>query len=351
MRNHQGAGALRRAVRLAAVGPVLSAIALSLTVTGATVASSSATETSGHDAFAAATISAPTGFAATGASSTTAALTWTAPATLTGYKLAQSPGTLAGCSATPTASTTSCTATGLSPGTTYTYTLTAVYNSWSSPSVQASATTPAAISATLLASTTSTTSGQSTTVTGVNTTSGTPLLILVYRQGSSSNLSVSSVTGSAISSSNGPSQVTAQTFGANSKYAVMAWRAAGTGTAGGTVTVSFSSSNNVTTTIDVVQLSGASSSSPVSQSAVTTGSSQTATGGSLPGVSSGNGEIFFVGLAASTTMSTPGGYAALDAPASGAHGSWYGSSASSSGVSSTLGASTYWAAVEVAIQS
>lgn len=89
----------------------------------------------------AAAISSPTGFTATASSTTKATLSWTAPSALTGYTLTQSPGTLAGCSATPTASTTSCTATGLSAKTTYTWTLTAVYNSWKSPSVQASATT------------------------------------------------------------------------------------------------------------------------------------------------------------------------------------------------------------------
>jgi hypothetical protein len=51
-------------------------------------------------------------------------------------------------------------------------------------------------------------------------------------------------------------------------------------------------------------------------------------------------------------MSTPSGYAALDAPASGAsavHGSWFGP-ASSSGVTTTAGTSAPWATIEVAIQ-
>jgi len=89
----------------------------------------------------AATISAPASFTATTQSSSKVGLSWTAPANLTGYTLTQSPGTLAGCSATPASHTTSCNATGLSAGTTYTWTLTAVYNSWQSPSVHASATT------------------------------------------------------------------------------------------------------------------------------------------------------------------------------------------------------------------
>src|SRR5690348_15198224 len=55
----------------------------------------------------AATISAPTGFTATAVSGTSVTLSWTAPSTLTGYTLSQSSGTLAGCSATPSATTTS----------------------------------------------------------------------------------------------------------------------------------------------------------------------------------------------------------------------------------------------------
>jgi hypothetical protein len=105
---------------------------------------------------------------------------------------------------------------------------------------------------------------------------------------------------------------------------------------------------------DVVQLSGASTSSPIAASTGSTNISGTAvSGGSLSGVSTSDGEVFFAGLAASTTMSTPSGYAALDAPASGVsgvHGSWFGP-ASSSGITTTVGTSTAWATIEVAIQS
>jgi fibronectin type III domain protein len=345
-RSRTGARPQRRILRAA----ILTAIVTVVSVPSAAFALFSATPAATSAGVSAATISSPTGFSATGASSTTAVLSWTAPATLTGYKLTQSPGTLAGCPATPTAGTTSCTATGLSPNTTYTYALTAVYNSWAGPSVQATVTTSGSIRATLLASATDTSSSQSTTVTGVNTTSGAPLLILVYRQVSNGSQTPTPtwVTGSAISAA---SQIAAEGFSPSSKCGVAAWRATGTGTSGGTVTVSFGSNGNVTTTIDVVQLSGASPSSPVSQSTVTTSSGQTATGGSLPGVSPGNGEVFFVGLATSTTLSTPSGYAAIDAPASGVLGSWYSSSASSGGISTSLGTSTYWATIEVAIQS
>ncbi len=92
-----------------------------------------------------ATIAAPTNFTATTVSTTSANLSWTAPATLTGYTLTQSTGSLAGCSATPTSGTMSCTATGLTEGTNYTWTLTAVYNHWLSASVNASTTTLASV--------------------------------------------------------------------------------------------------------------------------------------------------------------------------------------------------------------
>ena len=89
----------------------------------------------------AATISSAGGFTAVVNNASQVTLSWTAPPTLTGYTLTQSTGTLSGCSATPAASTTTCTATGLSSKTTYTWTLTAVYGNWKSTSVQVSATT------------------------------------------------------------------------------------------------------------------------------------------------------------------------------------------------------------------
>jgi hypothetical protein len=78
----------------------------------------------------------PTFGAATAITSTSVTLNWSAPgaggATLTGYALTQSPGTLAGCSATPTAAAVSCTATGLTAGTTYTWTLKSKSGNWQS---------------------------------------------------------------------------------------------------------------------------------------------------------------------------------------------------------------------------
>jgi hypothetical protein len=323
-------------------------LAIALSVPGEALALFSATPAAQTAAVTAATIAAPTGFTATAASTTTVTLSWTAPAKLTGYTLSQSPGTLAGCSATPSASTTTCTATGLSAGTAYTWTLTTAYNDWLSSAVTASATTYAVVSATLLADATdSVSASSSSSVPSVTTTSGADLLILIYRQGSSASLGVSSVSGTAISGT--PALVNSEVFGTPAKYEVWAYRATGSGTSGGTVTVAFTAGNNVTTTIDVVQLSGDKNGSPVAQSEVTSGSGTAATGTSLTGASASDGEIFFAGLTTSTSMSTPSGYSVLDAPGSGLHGSWFDSSASSTAIATTLGASTAYATIEIEI--
>lgn len=128
------------------------------------------------------------------------------------------------------------------------------------------------MTATLLASVTDTTAGsQTTTVPGVTTTSGATLLILAYRQGTNSNLGISSISGTAISGT--PAPVATEPFNGagGTKFAASAWQAAGGGIANGTVSVRFASANNVATTIDVVQLAGNNTTTPVAGSAVTTG--------------------------------------------------------------------------------
>jgi hypothetical protein len=74
---------------------------------------------------------------------TSATLTWSpapgpSPAP-TGYTLSQSPGTLGGCSASPSGTT--CTATTLSPATAYTWTLHALFHDWESTPAGTSTTT------------------------------------------------------------------------------------------------------------------------------------------------------------------------------------------------------------------
>ena len=294
----------------------------------------------------AATISAPGGFTATATSTTTVNLSWTSPPALTGYTLAQSPGTLAGCSATP--SGTSCTATGLTSKTAYTWTLKAAYNNWVSSSVQASSTTTSAVGFTLVGKATDATGGTSSSkATGVTTTSGAGLLILIYRQGSS-DVGITSVSGTAIS---GTATAITNQAPASSNSDVAAYYATGTGTSNGTVKVSFSAANNVSTSIDVVQLSGDNTVSPIAQSAVSASSvSGTAvTGGALPGASANDGELFFAVLTTATSMSTPSGYTVLDVPASTVHGVWDSSSASAAGITTSLGVSSYWGTIEIEV--
>jgi len=48
-------------------------------------------------------------------------------------------------------------------------------------------------------------------------------------------------------------------------------------------------------------------------------------------------------------MSTPAGYTALDVPAPGTHGAWFSAAASATGVTSGLGASSTWGAIEIEI--
>jgi hypothetical protein len=135
---------------IAAWGWIALIVALVCTVAGGSFALLSSLATAkGSGVLKAGFIGPPASFTHSTVTQTTVKLTWTAPtaagtATPTGYHLTQSTGTLAGCSATPTASTLTCTATGLTAGKLYTWTLTAKYDNWSSTSVSTTATTTAA---------------------------------------------------------------------------------------------------------------------------------------------------------------------------------------------------------------
>ena len=90
-----------------------------------------ATSTGFHARAEAATLSTP-GFTAASLTATSVALSWTQPFEPTGYDLAQSPSSLAGCVAHPATSATGCTASGLTPNTSYTWSLSAAMHSWGS---------------------------------------------------------------------------------------------------------------------------------------------------------------------------------------------------------------------------
>jgi hypothetical protein len=80
---------------------------------------------------------------------TSAPLSWTKPFAPTAYALSQSLGTLSGCSATPGVATTGCTATSLTPNTSYTWTLQAYLHSWFRPATQTATTTKQSTTTTL----------------------------------------------------------------------------------------------------------------------------------------------------------------------------------------------------------
>ncbi len=115
--------------------------------------------------------------------STSAALSWTQPFVPTAYTLSQSPGgTVTGCPA-PAPGSTACSATSLTPNTSYTWTLAASFYNWVG-SATVSATTPRQPTTTTLGAVTPTTGAAGTafsataTVAGWGTPAGTALLSL-----------------------------------------------------------------------------------------------------------------------------------------------------------------------------
>ena len=118
----------------------------------------------------ASTLTAPT--LSTGSvAATSVALSWTKPFAPTAYALSQSTGSLAGCAAAPSAASSGCTATGLTPNTSYTWTLTAYLSSWSKQAT-VSATTSKQATATALSNITPTTATTGTTFSATATVTG-----------------------------------------------------------------------------------------------------------------------------------------------------------------------------------
>ena len=125
----------------------------------------------GSDARAqAATLTAPT-LTAGSATATTVPLSWNQPFTPTSYALGQTAGTLAGCSSAPATTVTGCTATGLTPNTSYTWTLTAKLQAWTTQAT-VSATTPKQGTTTTLSNLTPTTGSAGATFRATATVAG-----------------------------------------------------------------------------------------------------------------------------------------------------------------------------------
>lgn len=210
-------------------------------------------------------------------------------------------------------------------------------------------TTFSVFSTTVLGSAVDTAGDKATSVTGVATTSGATELILVYRE--------SSITGDAVSSITGPFTANAtqvsvnQDFAAN-KSSLFAYRATGNGTSG-TVTVNFSGNNkNIVTVVDVIQLSGNDTGTPIVQFSNASGTSASATA-SLSNPAAGDPEIILIGPRANTTVQTPAGFSQLDAHA-GTTGAGYDFKIvfgpAETSTSSTLGASATWGTIALEIK-
>ncbi len=167
---------------------------------------------------------------------------------------------------------------------------------------------PVVVSASLLTSTddAASSSGHTSTTTGsIPTTNGATELILVHRHARSSD-SITSITGPFT----GLTQINS-TLNYESGWYVWAYWATGNGSTG-TVTVNFSA-GNYETVVNVVQLSGNNTTTPIAQSHTNSGSSSP-TIGSLTSPNAANGEIEFVGVdgGSGTVLSTPSGITKLD---------------------------------------
>jgi len=122
--------------------------ALVLGVGGAGHAFWTASSTGSYAKAQAATLTAPT-VTAGSVTATSVALGWSTSFSPTALTLAQSSGSLGGCSASPAAASTGCTATGLTPNTSYTWTLTAARSSWTSAGTVTATTSRQSTSTTL----------------------------------------------------------------------------------------------------------------------------------------------------------------------------------------------------------
>jgi hypothetical protein len=218
----------------------------------------------------------------------------------------------------------------------------------SSPSITVNSATP--VSATLTGSTTDSTTGtKTTTVSSVPTANGATELIVVYRESSISSETITSITGPF---SGTPTSITTnQDF--NSKHNLYSWRATGNGSTANVV-VTFSGNNkNVLTVVDVVEVAGNDTTTPIAQSTTNTANSATATT-TLTSPTAGNGEVDLIAATTNTTVNTPAGFTQV-ATASGSTGTGYSfkvafDATAQASASSTLGASNQWGTIGLEIK-
>jgi hypothetical protein len=308
-----------RRSRLRLRGP-LSVLAASVALVAAStsLALMSATESSGSNSIAAATVSNPAGFSASAASSTSGNLSWTAPSTLTGYALSQSAGTLAGCSATPSSATTSCTATGLSPATTYTWTLQTAYDNWRSTGVQAS--TETLLGATSAGSSSVTCLALGTACNGpsISSASGSKLVIFANVQAAAALGGLTATVGGPVTSVTSLDSVTDTSILTDELFA---WSATATGS--GTVTITLSGLAVTTTTwLEVVQLGAGESALTCSATCTATGTGTTVTVQITSVAHSTDSELALLGSANSATFTAPAAFTTLAGGGTNSYGSY-----------------------------
>jgi len=202
---------------------------------------------------------------------------------------------------------------------------------------------------------TSNASSTSVTLSGTNGAAPTnaTVLILVARDGTQNSDAIPSVTGTAISGATSVNAVGTMSSHPNSFSRAWVYRATGTGTASGTVTVTFNNADNIGTLVEVLVASGNQTSNPIAQSLTNTGSSNSATA-SLTSPSSSNAEVVLVAQGdAGTAMGTPSGWTrnfwnTLTGPTGANFGAFYGPSASAS-QSISLGANAPWGTIALEI--
>jgi hypothetical protein len=204
------------------------------------------------------------------------------------------------------------------------------------------------VTETLLGSATDSTSGTKSSSTGnVSTTNGRTELILVYRQSSVASDAVQSITGPFT----GASAITGGMQDLDNRHHMEAWIGTGNGTTG-SVTVTFQNAKNVATVIDVIELAGNNTTTPIHQVGTATGSSSSSTV-SLPGASASNGEVAFVASSSDTTIGTPAGFRQVDSQA-GATGTGFSvkslfASAAQTSTSANLGTTATWGTIGLEI--
>jgi hypothetical protein len=198
-----------------------------------------------------------------------------------------------------------------------TYTLTATDGSLTS-ATSASLTVTQAVTATKVTSTVNTSTSETTTTSSFTSTSGATYLVLIMHQDATTTGNITA----SLANSSGLTNVSlvgnANKFQGNNGQYLYAFSATASGTSA-TVRVDFSGgSTNQESTVEVIQLSG-NTSSPIAQSVNGSGTG-TPAAVTLTTPNSLNGEVVIVGVHQQSTITAPAGYSLLDTQSGSAGG-------------------------------